>query len=112
MSKNNFADYITNDLLADVDGITGRPMFGGYSFYKDGVIFGMIALDVLYYKVDDGNIADYKKYSSKPFTYEAKNGKRIAMSYYEVPAEIMDSPKQLILWTEKAVAASKRSKKK
>ena len=108
---NNFVDYVVNDLLADLDGVSSRAMFGGYGLYKNGIIFGMIVDDTLYFKVGEDNVGDYKAQGSKPFTYQAKNGKKVAMSYYEVPADIVEQPQQIKEWVSKAITASKKSKK-
>lgn len=87
--------------MVDVAGITCRPMFGGYCLYKDGVAFGMIANDTLYFKVGDSNHSDYEKLGSSPFTY-SNRGKVYAMSYWEVPQEVMDNPDMLKKWILKS----------
>ena len=38
----SFHEFVMNELFADIDGITSRPMFGGFGIYKDGVIFALI----------------------------------------------------------------------
>ena len=87
-------------------------MFGGYGLYKDGIIFGLIADDELYFKADDGNRPDYEVRGSRAFTYEAKGNKRIAMSYWQLPEDVMEDADLLAEWVSKAVSASKRAKKK
>ena len=105
-------DYLMLDVFADIPGITCKSMFGGFSFYKDGVIFGCLA-DVLYFKVDDVNRPQYEAMGSKPFVYEHVNTKRIAtMPYYELPESILEDRDQLKLWIDESVAASVRSQKK
>ena len=42
MKSNEFVEWVTGDLLAQMSGVTARAMFGGYGVYKDGVIFGII----------------------------------------------------------------------
>ena len=39
-SSKDFAQYVTEDLLREIDGISAKAMFGGYGLYKNGVIFG------------------------------------------------------------------------
>lgn len=90
-----FADYVVHDLMADIDGVTAKRMFGGRGVYKDGVMFAIISDDVLYFKVSDKMIDDFKKYDSKPFTYMRK-GKKIALkSYWRLPDEIMEDKLKL-----------------
>ncbi len=110
--KSGFLTYLLEDVLRDVEGVTARAMFGGYGLYKNGIVFGIIADDELYFKVDDENRADYEAHDSEPFTYEAKKGKRIAMSYWKVPADILEDPNVLPKWIDASVQASKRSKSK
>jgi len=75
MKSNEFVEYITEDLLAELKGVTSRAMFGGYGIYKDGIIFGIIVDDELYFKVDDTNREEYEKMGSSPFVYRTKEGK-------------------------------------
>jgi len=84
-------------------------MFGGFGLYCDGVMFGLIADDRLYFKVDDGNRADYVEAGTGPFTYDGR-GNPIAMSYYEVPDRVFAATEALAAWAEKALAAARRSK--
>lgn len=113
MSRNEgFVQYIVEEVMGDIHGVSSRGMFGGYGLYKDGVIFALIADDVLYFKVDESNRPDYEELDSKPFTYEAKGHKPMVMSYWEVPERVMENSEELALWIEKAVSVSRNSKKK
>jgi TfoX/Sxy family transcriptional regulator of competence genes len=38
--------------------ITGRAMFGGYGFYYDKVIFGILVRQTLYFRVGETNEKD------------------------------------------------------
>lgn len=106
-------DYLMLDVFGEFPGITCKSMFGGSSFYKDGIIFACIADGVLYFKVDDINRPQYDVMGSKPFVYEHVNTKKItAMPYYELPESILEDRDQLKLWIDASVAASVRSKKK
>ena len=107
-----FHEFVIGDLLADIPDITSKRMFGGYGIYKSGVIFAIIADGVLYFKVNESNKSDYEKYGSKPFTYKMPGGKRYAMSYSELPEEIMESREAVHEWVHKSIAASKAGKKK
>ena len=48
----DFADYAV-ELLGAAGRVAARRMFGGYGLYCDGVMFALIADDVLYLKADD-----------------------------------------------------------
>ena len=87
-------------------------MFGGWGIYKDGVIFAIIDDGQLYFKVGENNKADYEKEGSKPFEYPMPSGKKISLSYWELPADVMDDHERLLSWIEKSLEASKKAKKK
>ena len=92
--KSSFLDYVLEEVLRDVPSVTSRAMFGGFSLYKNGKIFGMIANDILYFKAPVSN---------RPFTYH-KNGKTYAMKYWEVPEEIMSNPDEVAIWVNKSLS--------
>ena len=105
----SFHDYVM-DLLDDIPGITSRAMFSGWGIYKNKVFFALISNGELYFKVGEGNRADFEHQKSHPFVYNNK-GKKTMMSYWLVPEEILEDPEVLFEWVEKAVLESKQSKK-
>ena len=80
MADETFKDYVL-DQLKNVSGVAARAMFGGYGIYRSGVMFGLIAEKGLYFKVDDGNRADFQAKKSEPFVYESGGRKPVTMSY-------------------------------
>ena len=42
-------------------------MFGGVGLYSGDVFFGIVAADVLYFKVGDANRAEYEQSNAAPF---------------------------------------------
>lgn len=107
--SSNYLKYII-EILAPHGEITARSMFGGYGIYKNGVIFALIAYDELYFKVDESNKSQYKKFDSEPFTYEAK-GKKSTMSYWKVPIEILEDEEQIGVWLDQSYGISLKKKK-
>lgn len=99
---NEFVEYVTQDLLSSLRGITARAMFGGFGIYKDGVMFGIVVDGELYFKVDDTNKPEYEMAGSIPFTYETKGGKKISMSYWRVPPSALEHADELVRLTEKS----------
>ncbi|MDA1184746.1 MAG: TfoX/Sxy family protein [Acidobacteria bacterium] len=87
--------------LAGVDSVLARSMFGGVGLYSAGVFFGILAANTLYLKVDDSNRAQYeaegmsafKPYADKPMT----------MSYYQVPARVLEDTHELTEWVRASV---------
>ena len=109
MSSGGFIEYVL-DSLAPLGRFRSRKMFGGYGIYRGDIFFALVADDILYFNVDASNQADYEELGSKPFTYMGKE-KPVSLSYWEVPADVMESPEQLGLWVDKACAAASTVKK-
>jgi DNA transformation protein len=97
------------DQLASLSALTARPMFGGLGIYSGAVFFGIVASDVLYFKVDDSNRDDYRAYGSGPFRPFAD--KPMSMSYYEVPLEILEDREAIVRWAKRAYAVAAKPKK-
>src|SRR5436309_1889586 len=55
------------DQLSSIRDISARAMFGGVGIYAGDVFFGILAADVLYFKVDDSNRAEYQAAGMPPF---------------------------------------------
>lgn len=107
---NDFCQYLI-DLFRPWAEINLRKMFGGYGVYKNGLMFGIVADDVLYLKVDETNKADFEKLGLEAFSYEAKT-RRVSMSYFTAPIEILEDESELNKWAEKSYQAAIQSKNK
>jgi len=105
-------EYLTYviDQLYDLGPVTSRRMFGGAGLYCDGVMFAIVDDDMLYFKVDDGNRADYEAAGTDPFTYTTDRGTS-TMSYYEVPIDVLENKEQAARWAQKALAVALEAKK-
>jgi DNA transformation protein and related proteins len=103
-----FAEFAIAQVEALGD-VTSKAMFGGVGLYHDGVFFGILARDTLYFKVDDSSRAAYQAAGMAPFKpYEGRPG---TMKYYAVPLEVLESAPELVAWARKAVAAGRGIKK-
>jgi DNA transformation protein len=104
-----FLNYVLEQLSA-LRGVTSRRMFGAVGLYCEGVIFGLIASDVLYFKVGDGNRADYESRGMRPFRpFADKPG--VSMSYFEVPAEVLEDREECAVWARRGVAVASVTRK-
>ena len=110
MHTSPYVAYVL-DILSPFGTISARAMFGGYGIYKDGVIVAIVVNDELYFKVDQSNKAQYEELESEPFTYES-HGKRATMSYWKVPAEVLEDKKRLPQWLQQSYEISVQNKKK
>lgn len=108
MAVSEFVDYL-NEVFVKFGNIHDRKMFGGYGIYHDGVMFGLVADDVLYLKADEYTADYYKSRGLDQFEYD-KGGKIVKMSYYLAPEEILDSPEDAAIWAKRAYEAALRVK--
>lgn len=102
MSVNvNFLDYVV-DQLSEAGPVEARRMFGGAGLYLNGLFFGLISDDILYFKVDESNREDYTGAGMEPFrpfgTY--------SMNYYRVPEGVLEDSGKLTEWARKSVMAA------
>jgi DNA transformation protein len=106
-SSRAFRDFAL-DQLSGVPGVTARAMFGGIGLYAGDVFFGIIASDILYLKVDDGNRAEYEAAGSRAFRPFADRA--MVMPYYEAPVGVLESADTLAAWARASIRiASARS---
>ncbi len=103
--SDEFVDYVI-DQLSDWGEVSARKMFGGAGLYREGIMFGLIADDVAYLKVDDSNREDFAKAGSLPFNPYPDKVKATVMSYYEIPADVLENPDQLAAWAERSLAVA------
>lgn len=101
-----YRDWVLEQ-LREAGNVTARAMFGGYGIYLDGLIFALIADDTVYFKVDDGNRADFEAAGTGPFRPYGEGGE--TMQYYEVPADVLESRDRLREWAWRAAEVSRRS---
>lgn len=98
-----------HDLFAPFGEVRVRKMFGGYGVFRDGIMFALVADDALYLKADGENAHHFEARGLGKFGYE-KGEKRIEMSYYLAPDEILDDPREASLWAQRSFAAALRSR--
>ena len=99
-----FLEFL-KDQLSPFGTVSVRRMFGGAGLFRDKLMFALIAEDTLYFKIDARNQPDYEAAGMAPFTYEGK-GKKMQMSYYEVPPDVLEDPADLSVWARKAFEAA------
>jgi DNA transformation protein and related proteins len=93
--------------LAGVESVRARAMFGGIGLYADDVFFGILAADALYLKVGDSNRGQYEAEGMtafQPYAY-----KPMTMSYYQVPARVLEDGDELTAWARASVRVAARA---
>jgi DNA transformation protein len=105
MADESLKDFIL-DQLGSEPGITARRMFSGFGLYQDTYFFGIIIKGSFYLLTDAESRERYLQRGMAPFTYE-KGRRVVSMSYYEVPAEVLEARDRLVEWTRDAIRASR-----
>ena len=112
--EKEFTSYVV-DLMQSIGPVNAKAMFGGYGIFHEGLMFGRVADNVFYLKIDEETENEFKAKGLEQFTYN-KKGKEFRMSYYQAPEEALESGKEMSSWAAKAYstalrAASKKRKK-
>jgi len=107
MAKEN--EFVTHllELLEPLGRVQAKAMFGGFGMYLKGLMFGLVADDTLYLKVDEKNRPDYEEKGLGPFTYK-RGGRELAMSYHRAPIGAIDDADDLCAWAKRAYDAAIR----
>lgn len=104
----NAYDERLQEIFAAFGPVEVRRMFGGHGIYRRGLMFALVADEVLYLKADTESASHFAARGLEPFIYE-RRGKAVTMSYYQAPDEVMDDPEQAALWAKRAFEAALRS---
>jgi DNA transformation protein and related proteins len=102
-----FAEFL-REQLAPLGRITVRRMFGKTGVFCDGVMFGMVTENTLYFRVDDQNRVTFKEAEAFPPLNYQKKGSTIDLSFWRVPERLFDEPDELVTWAQAALAAARR----
>lgn len=101
------------DLLARLNAVapvSDRSMFGGVGLYCEGRFFGLIADDVLYFRVDEETRPAYLKAGMEPFA--PFGPEKASKVHFRVPDGIIADKRKLKAWVVKAVDAANRAAEK
>ena len=97
------------DLVAPLGHVSTRRMFGGLGVFYRGLMFALIARDVLHFKVDDVNRPDYEAAGMEVFSYLRQGRKRGLNSYWQVPVDVLDNEDEFLTWARAAADAALRA---
>jgi DNA transformation protein len=106
-TRNEFVDYVL-ETMSHWSSVNARRMFGGYGLYRDGLMFALIADDVLYFKTDAANVAQFERAGSLPFVYQSAT-RTVQMSYWSASADSLESPDEMRDRCQSAYAAALRA---
>ncbi len=107
VASDSFTEFLREE-LAPLGRVTMRRMFGKTSVFCDGLMFGMVTNDTLYFRVDDDNREIFKEAKSDPPPNYEKQGRTIDLSFWCAPERLLDEPDELVRWARIALAAAGR----
>lgn len=104
-----FVDHLAEQ-FEEFGPVTIRRMFGGHGVFRDGLMFGLVFDDGLYFKTDEHSRALFESRGLPPFEYTRKS-KRISLSYHLAPEDALEDPHALAEWARLAFDAALRGKR-
>jgi len=108
-TEKEFALYVV-ELMQSIGPVHHKRMFGGYGVFLEGLMFGIIADNTLYLKVDKETENEFKDKGLEPFTYD-KKGKPVSLSYFQAPEEALEDYDEMNSWANKAYSTALRAAK-
>ena len=105
-----YQDYIL-DLLGPLDPVP-RRMFSGVGLFRDGVMFGLMVRDVLYFRVDDTTRERFENAGSRPFSYMRGDREVSLSAYYLVPEDLLDRQDELLQWARDSVTSARAGQRR
>ena len=98
------------DVFRGLGYIQIRRMFGGQGIYQGDVMFALEAYGELYLKADDKTVESFRERGSRPFSFENRDGRVTATSYWLMPESALDDPDEAARLAETALQAARRAK--
>ena len=102
--KSELANYV-EEQLGFLGRISTKSIFGGIGIFVDERLLGIVMDDKLYLHTDATNLGVYQERGMQQFK-PYPNAFDLTTDHHQVPAEIVDDPKQLKVWGEQALAAA------
>jgi DNA transformation protein len=100
----DYLGYILEQ-LAQLGAVRSQRMFGAAGLYCDELFFGIVSDDTLYLRTDEAGRAAFTSRGMRPFRPYADRPE-VSMTYFEVPAEVLEDAEQLAAWSRRSVAAA------
>jgi DNA transformation protein and related proteins len=107
VASDSFAEFL-REQLAPLGHVKMRRMFGKTGVFCDGLMFGMVTDNTLYFRVDDHNRAAFNEAASSPPLNYRKKGSTIDLSFWRAPERLFDEPDEFVTWARIALGAARR----
>lgn len=106
-ANDGFAAFLIEQ-LAPLGPVSTRRMFGAMGVFRGDLMFGIIADEALYFRVDDLNKATFEEArATPPLSYERLD-RIIDLPFWRAPDRLLDEPDDLLIWARAALAAAGR----
>ena len=105
-TEKEFALYVV-ELMQSIGPVRYKKMFGGYGIFLEDLMFGLVANNILYLKVDKETENAFKEKGLEAFTYD-KKGKKINLSYFQAPEETLEDSNEMNVWANEAYLTALR----
>ncbi len=99
-----FLEYILEQ-LSGMGGVRSNRMFGAVGLYSEGLFFGLIDDDTVFFKTDDSNIAQYRERNMPRFMPFPDRPEAVP-GYHQVPADVIEDVETLAVWARQSVAVA------
>src|SRR5690349_8251068 len=97
------------ELFEPVGGVSLRRMFGGIGVFRNGLMFGLVIGDVLFFKADDTTSPAFEAEGYQRWVYDGHK-RPVEMPYWQAPERLFDEPDAFTEWALAAYAAAERKK--
>ena len=98
-----------DDLFAPFGKVKLRRMFGAEGLFRDGLMFGIVYEERIYFKTSEESRQPFIAEGTNPLYYRFKNAEGVLTSYYELPDRLYDDPDELADWARAAFAVAKNA---
>jgi DNA transformation protein len=109
-SSAELLEFLTEQ-MAGFGPVSRRRMFSGAGFFRDGLMFALVARDVLYFKADAETASHFDAEGLAAFAYETKKGTHTLTTYRKAPEICLEDPDQMVEWCRLAWGAACRGAK-
>ena len=107
-ASQEFIEFL-KEQMAGFGQVSVRRMFSGAGFFRDGLMFALVAGDVLYLKADEASRGAFDEEGLEAFSYATGKGRNTIMSFRRAPERCFDDPDDMTEWCRLAFDAALRA---
>ncbi|MFN7056363.1 TfoX/Sxy family protein [Hyphomonas sp.] len=99
------------ELFAPLGAVSVRRMFGGAGVYAGGVMFALLADDMIYLKADAAFRKELAEVGCEPFLWtRPSDGRSFDLGYVSLPTDALDDPEEASRWARRALDIARAAK--